>query len=88
MKSQSEGEKKDEVGGLLVAEMLSGLLFWVVIITNIASGRFGYETFSDLDADAQLEKINNDQENRNRHRADSHRAHQHNLSCRNAVYCF
>ncbi len=59
MKSQSEGEKKDEVGGLLIAEMLSGLLFWVVIITNIASGRFGYETFSDLDADAQLQKINN-----------------------------
>jgi hypothetical protein len=40
--------------------MLSGFLFWFIIITNVASGRFGYETFSDLDSDAKLQKINND----------------------------
>jgi len=39
---------------------LSGFLFWFIIITNIASVRFGYETFSDLDSDAKLQKINND----------------------------
>ena len=40
--------------------MLSGFLFLFIIITNLASGRFGYDTFSDLDADAKLQKINND----------------------------
>jgi hypothetical protein len=30
------------------------------MITNIASERFGHEIFSDLDADAKLQKINND----------------------------
>ena len=40
--------------------MLSGLLFLVIIvILNLATERFGYETFSDLDADAKLQKINN-----------------------------
>ena len=39
---------------------LSGFLFWFIIVTNIASGRFGYKTFGDVDADAQLQKINND----------------------------
>ena len=43
----------------MITEVLSGFLFWFIIITNLASGRFGYETFSDLDADAKLQKINN-----------------------------
>jgi hypothetical protein len=42
--------------------MLSGFLFLFIIITNFASGRFGYETFSDLDSDAKLQKISNDPE--------------------------
>ncbi len=37
--------------------MLSGFLFLFIIITNIASVRFGNETFSDLDPDAKLQKI-------------------------------
>ena len=44
----------------MITEILSGFLFWFIIITNIASGRFGYETFSDLNADAKLQKINSD----------------------------
>ena len=43
-----------------VEMILSGFLFLFVIITNIASVRFGSETFSDLDSDAKLQKINND----------------------------
>ena len=39
---------------------LSGFLFLFIIITNLASVRFGYETFIDLDSDAKLQKINND----------------------------
>jgi len=39
---------------------LSGFLFLFIIITNIASGIFGYKTFGDVDSDAQLQKINND----------------------------
>lgn len=39
---------------------LSGFFFWLIIITNLASVRFGYETFSDLDADTKLQQINND----------------------------
>lgn len=44
----------------MILEMLSGFFFLFIIITNLASGRFGYETFSDLDADAELQKIDND----------------------------
>jgi hypothetical protein len=40
--------------------MLSGFFFLFIIITNLASGRFGYQTFSELDAEAELQKINND----------------------------
>jgi uncharacterized membrane protein len=40
--------------------ILSGFLFLFIIITNIASNRFGYETFSDLDSDTKLQKINKD----------------------------
>jgi len=39
---------------------LSGFFFLFIIITNIASGKFGYKTFSDVDSNAQLQKINND----------------------------
>ena len=38
----------------------SGFFFLFIIITNIASGRFGYKTFGDVDSDAQLQKINID----------------------------
>ena len=38
---------------------LSGFLFLFIIITNIASGIFGYKTLGDVDSDAQLQKINN-----------------------------
>lgn len=40
--------------------VLSGLLFWLIIITNIASNQFGYQTVSNLDAEANLEAIHND----------------------------
>jgi hypothetical protein len=39
---------------------LSGFFFLFIIITNFASERFGYKTFSDLDSDAKLQKINKD----------------------------
>jgi len=39
--------------------ILSGFLFLFIIITNLASERFGTKTFSDLDSDAKLQKINN-----------------------------
>ena len=39
---------------------LSGFLFLFIIITNVASGRFGYTTFGDWDSDAKLQKINKD----------------------------
>jgi hypothetical protein len=42
----------------LIEIVLSGFLFLFIIITNIASNRFGYETFSNLDPDTQLQKIN------------------------------
>ena len=45
---------------MIVEVILSGFLFLFIIITNLASERFGYETFSDLDSDAKLQKINND----------------------------
>jgi hypothetical protein len=44
----------------LILELLSGFLFLFIIITNLESGRFGYKAFSDLDADAELQKINSD----------------------------
>ena len=45
---------------MIVNIVISGFLFWFIIITNLASARFGYETFSELDADAELQKINSD----------------------------
>jgi hypothetical protein len=41
----------------LITEVLSGFLFLCIMVTNIASGRFGYETFSDLNVDTKLQKI-------------------------------
>jgi hypothetical protein len=43
---------------MIIEMMLSGFLFLFIIITNLASERFGHETFSDLDSDAKLQKIN------------------------------
>jgi hypothetical protein len=37
---------------------ISGFLFFFIIITNIASGRFGYDNYSSLNADSKLQKIN------------------------------
>ena len=42
----------------MIEVILSGILFWFIIVTNVLSGRFGYETFSCLDAEAKLKKIN------------------------------
>ena len=41
---------------------LSGFLFWFIIVTNLVSGRFGYDqiTFGALDPEAKLQKIGND----------------------------
>ena len=36
---------------------ISGLLFYCIIITNIASNRFGYRTVSDMNLEANLKKI-------------------------------
>ena len=40
---------------------LSGFFFLFIIITNILSNQFGYKTFGDVDPDAQLQMIRNDQ---------------------------
>jgi len=40
---------------------LAGFLFWfIIIILTLATERFGYEIFSDLDSVAKLQKINHD----------------------------
>ena len=41
----------------MIETVLSGFFFLFIIVTNIASDRFGYQTFSDLDAEAQMQKI-------------------------------
>ncbi|MFW9938073.1 MAG: DUF4386 family protein, partial [Candidatus Thorarchaeota archaeon] len=41
-------------------EKISGFLFLFIIITNLASGFFGYKTFGDVESEAQLQKINKD----------------------------
>jgi hypothetical protein len=43
-----------------IAMRISGLLFWLIIITNVASNMFGYQTFGELDVEAKLQKINQD----------------------------
>ena len=42
----------------MIEIFLSGFLFLFIIITNVASNRFGYETFSNLDLNTKLQKIN------------------------------
>jgi hypothetical protein len=42
-----------------LATTFSGFLFWLIIVTNIASNRFGYQTFGDLRSEADLQRINN-----------------------------
>lgn len=42
---------------MFIERVLSGCFFWLIIITNLASERFGYLTFNDLDAEAKLQKI-------------------------------
>ena len=44
----------------MIEIVLSGFLFLFIIVTNLASGRFGYETFNDLDSEDKLKKINKD----------------------------
>lgn len=43
-----------------VASTAAGLLFWLIIVTNVASSRFGYQTYGDLDSEAVLSEINED----------------------------
>ena len=40
-----------------VAATLAGLFFWLIIATNFASSRFGYQTFGDLESEASLQEI-------------------------------
>ncbi|MHA2007497.1 MAG: DUF4386 domain-containing protein [Promethearchaeota archaeon] len=40
--------------------ILSGFFFYLIIITNITSNKFGYKTFGDVDPDAQLRNIDKD----------------------------
>jgi hypothetical protein len=42
---------------MIIEMMLSGFFFWFIIITNIASNKFGYQTFGDLNKEAKLENI-------------------------------
>lgn len=41
-----------------VAMRLTGFLFWFIIVTNIASERFGYITLEDVDPAVKLQRIN------------------------------
>ncbi|MFC1487738.1 DUF4386 domain-containing protein [Thermoproteota archaeon] len=46
----------------MIEIILAGFLFWFIIITNLVSERFGYETktFNEIDPDTTLQKIKND----------------------------
>ena len=46
-----------------VAMILSGFFFWLIIVTNVASGRFGYVTINELEPEAKLQKISNNPKN-------------------------
>jgi hypothetical protein len=40
--------------------VLSGFLFlFIIVILNLATTKFGYEIFSDLDSEAKLQNVNN-----------------------------
>ena len=43
----------------MIEIILSGFLFlFIIVILNLATAKFGYEIFSDLDSEAKLQKIN------------------------------
>ena len=42
-----------------VAMVISGFLFWFIIVTNVASSRFGYVTINELEPEIKLQKIHN-----------------------------
>ena len=44
---------------MVIEIVLSGFLFLFIIVLNIISTQFGYETFSDLNAQVKLQKIGN-----------------------------
>ena len=44
-----------------IAMIVSGFFFWFIIITNVASGRFGYISINELEPDAKLQKISDNQ---------------------------
>jgi len=47
---------------LIIVMILAGFLFlFIIIVLTLATNRFGYEIFSDLDSDAKLQKINENQ---------------------------
>ena len=39
------------------AAVVSGALFWLIIATNVASNRFGYQTFGDPTSEAKLDWV-------------------------------
>lgn len=41
----------------MLEAVLSGFLFLFIILTNILSGKFGYQTFNDLNAEPKLQQI-------------------------------
>ncbi len=45
---------------MIIEMSLSGFLFLFIIITSVASVRFGNKIISDMDSDAKLQKINDD----------------------------
>ena len=46
---------------MIIEKILSGIFFLLIIITNVASERFGYKTFNDLESEAKLQWINENQ---------------------------
>lgn len=46
---------------MIIEKVLSGIFFLLIIITNVASERFGYKTFNDLESEATLQWINEHQ---------------------------
>jgi hypothetical protein len=42
-----------------IALIIAGFLFWFIIATNIASGRFGYRTIDEITPEAKLQEIKN-----------------------------
>jgi hypothetical protein len=46
---------------LIIEKLLSGIFFLLIIVTNVASERFGYKTLNDLESEAKLQWINENQ---------------------------